>query len=67
MGTEPRTALVTGGAGGTGSATLTLQVAANPLAFTRSAAINIAGQLVVIRQTGVPAEPVAPGNFRIVP
>jgi hypothetical protein len=58
---------ITPGAGGTGDGILTLQVAANPLAFSRAAAVVIAGQMVVVRQTGVAAAPPQPGNFRIIP
>jgi hypothetical protein len=61
---------ITGGNGGTGDGTVTLQVAANPLSFSRAAALFIAGEMVVIRQTGAPAPaapPPSPGNFRIVP
>lgn len=57
---------VTGGTG-TGSGTVTLQVAANTLAFARVATMYIAGELVIINQTTVIPPPSVPGNFRVVP
>ena len=53
--------------GGTGSATVTLQIDPNPLAFPRTATISVANKLIVISQSAVAAPPSAPGGFRIVP
>ena len=50
---------------GTGSGTVTLQIAANPLQFARSATINVAGELIIIRQSNVDGL-AAPVNPRIV-
>jgi hypothetical protein len=56
---------VTGGNSGAGNGSVTLQVAPNPLIYSRAAAIFVAGQMVVITQDGG-APPVAPSGFRIV-
>jgi hypothetical protein len=59
---------VTSGNGGTGSGSVTLQVAANPLVYPRAAAIYIGGELVVISQSNVTATPPGtPGRLRVVP
>jgi Viral BACON domain/Putative binding domain, N-terminal len=50
---------------GTGNGSVTLQIAANPLAFPRSAQINVAGELVIINQTNADGLN-APVNPRIV-
>jgi hypothetical protein len=57
---------VTSGNGGTGSGSVTLQVAANPLVYPRAAAIYIGGELVVINQTNTIPPPGTPGNLRVV-
>ena len=56
---------VTGGTG-TGSGTVTLQIAASTLAFPRVATIVIAGELVIINQTTTIPAPSTPGGFRVV-
>jgi hypothetical protein len=50
---------------GTGSGSVTLQIAANPLKFSRSATIRVAGELIIIRQSNVDGLG-APVNPRIV-
>jgi hypothetical protein len=58
---------VTSGNGGTGSGTVTLQIAANPLAYPRAGGIVIAGDFVIVNQSNVAPAPSTPGNFRIIP
>ena len=53
--------------GGTGSGTVTLQIAPNPSTFPRTATISVANKLIIISQSNVAAPPSTPGGFRIVP
>jgi hypothetical protein len=50
---------------GTGNGSVTLQIAANPLQFSRSATIRVAGELIIIRQSNVD-QLSAPVNPRVV-
>jgi hypothetical protein len=50
---------------GSGNGTVTLQIAANPLVFPRSATIQVAGELIFIQQSNVDGL-AAPANPRIV-
>jgi Mrp family chromosome partitioning ATPase len=58
---------VTSGNGGTGSGSVTLQIAANPLAYPRAGGMVIAGDFVIVNQSNVAPAPSTPGNFRIIP